>query len=568
MTESRLLAVLSVLSLVASVGLGFWSMDGIPHVQDEVVYTLQSRIFASGARWAPSDGGLEYFFWLNDRLSAGAFPVGWPALLAVGEGVGLPWLVNPLLAAALAPLMYRLAVVWLPSRTALLAAAIVSLSPAVLVLAASRMSHTSVLVALLLAAGVVARNERGRWLAAASVALAYVVMARPFDAVLVGLPLLVVATVRGQRRLWIGPTLAGVVTLFDNAYVGGDATTWPMDAWFQTMGYGDCNGLGFGARCMGAYTLDDALTGLWHNLVLFDRLLLGVHGGAVVLLAGAVVWRKPLALTLLVVPLGYALYWSSGTAYGPRYWHAALVLVPLVTAVGLERLLGRRAWVVLPVLSLAGLLRLGGLQDAWCVDRGLVDADVQTEALVLLAYGQDGQDPHPRLSADGQGLVCSAAMAMGSGVMLADPKGLAVHNARTDRAGLDAWLQGRSATVAVLDVGSNHTVLLDYAALDTPAEDPDTRVAQAWALRLLGETEGSRARVVGLQQPVQLLSLARLHRAAEEPEVALAVVEVALREDPSDPGALLLKANLQVDLGDLELGNATWLRAEAAREDR
>jgi hypothetical protein len=223
---------------------------------------------------------------------------------------------------------------------------------------------------------------------------------------------------------------------------------------------------------------------------------------------------------------------------------------------------------VLPLLSLAGLLRLGGLQDAWCVDRHLADADVQTDTLVLLAYGQGGQDPHPRLSVDGQGLVCSPAMAMGAGVMLDDPDGLAVHNLRTDRAGLEAWLEGRTATLAVMDVASGHTVLLDYAALDAPSDDPDTRVAQAWALRLLGEGQASRARVLGLQQPEQLLSLARLHRAAQEPDVALAVVEVALKQDPADPGALLLKANLQVDLGEPEQGNATWLRAEAAREDR
>ena len=97
----RPIGLLSACSVMLATLLCWGALDGIPHVQDEIVYTLQARVFAGGDRWAAES--LSWFFWLESP-SASAFPPGWPALLALGEAVGAGWLVNPLLAGALAPL--------------------------------------------------------------------------------------------------------------------------------------------------------------------------------------------------------------------------------------------------------------------------------------------------------------------------------------------------------------------------------------------------------------------------------------------------------------------------------
>lgn len=547
MLESwRPIGLLSACSVMLATLLCWGALDGIPHVQDEIVYTLQARVFAGGDRWAAES--LSWFFWLESP-SASAFPPGWPALLALGEAVGAGWLVNPLLAGALAPLTLRLVEPLRGRGTAVLAAALVSLSPGVLLLAASRMSHTSVLVALLLAAGVLVRDEGGwrRW--GASAALGYVVLARPFDAALVGLPMLAVWSWRRQLSVWTLPTLAVVVLLFDNAYVTGDATTWPIDQWFVDRGFGDCNRLGFGERCMGRYTVMDAATHLWRGAVAFDRLLLGVPGGSVLVALGAWVWRRRALAVGLLVPLGYALYWSEGLAYGARYWHPLYVVVPAFTAVGLVRLVGlRRApWVVVAA-SLWGLMGLRGLQDYWCVDDDLAALSGPVQ---VLTYGS-------RLNVDplsGDDGVCSADLAMAEALLVPEVQ-----------VSMDPLSAG---TIAVGDVHDDRWTLLDAAALEVADEDPDRRIAQAWALWLMGDEEAARRRLVGLGRPEHLMPLARLHFVMGEPHIARELVDLRLREeDPGDPDALLLLANIEEAEGDTAAGEAAYGRAEAAREDR
>ncbi|MBK9370206.1 MAG: hypothetical protein IPN01_28590 [Deltaproteobacteria bacterium] len=124
---------------------------------------------------------------MSAPLSYAVFPPGWPALLAVGEGVGLGAWVNPLLAMALPPLIWRLGQEWADEGTARLAAAIMACSPGLVLLAGSRMAHTSTLVALLLALVVVARGSDAAWVwGLGGLGLGYALLARPFDGVVLG----------------------------------------------------------------------------------------------------------------------------------------------------------------------------------------------------------------------------------------------------------------------------------------------------------------------------------------------------------------------------------------------
>ena len=130
-------------------------LQGVAHVSDEVVYTLQAKLFSAGMRTGPPSENPSMFlypFWVTDPVSYGAFPPGWPAFLSLGERLQLGWTINPLLSCTLPILLFGLAREWTDLRTARLTALISAVSPAVWILAGSRMAHTSVLVALAAAA--------------------------------------------------------------------------------------------------------------------------------------------------------------------------------------------------------------------------------------------------------------------------------------------------------------------------------------------------------------------------------------------------------------------------------
>lgn len=462
-------ALLSGLAATLAVALALGPLEGMPHVSDEVAYAMQARIFATARLFAEAPAApsmVLYPFVGTDPGIHAVFPPGWPALLALGTLLRFPILVNPLLAACLPPLTWRIARSVADAPTARVAAAISALSPGVLVLAASRMSQTSVLVALLVLAGsaggvgATARaSTAGRPtlldVAAAAGALAYVVLARPLDALCVGGPLLAVTLWRRRDAaglaLGIGlPLLATLALGAFNHALTGDPLTFPADRWFDAF-YQDrpgCNRLGFGADvgCAGGagapgYTPMDGLVTLVHNVLTFDRLLLGVPGGLLLAVGGLVLLgrRAPVLWIPLLVPVAYFFYWSPGVAYGARFYHPLYVVVPTLVALALCRL--ARHWAMLPVLAGAAVGLLLSARDLsssyWCVDGSLRDALEEggiTEGVVFLdAVGTRGVT-WPYLGVDG--FTCDRLLESGDGFALSGPEakeGLLFRHMTTDR---------------------------------------------------------------------------------------------------------------------------------------
>lgn len=454
------LAGLSTLAFGLALWLTLGPLDAIPHLSDEVAYTLQARLFAHGLRVGPPADNptmLAYPFWQTSPHSFSIFPPGWPALLALGEAIGLPWLVNPLLAAALPPLTFLLAQTLTERPKAWLAAAIVALSPGVLILAASRMAHTSVLVALLGLAVVVARREDPLWAwALAGLGAAYTVLARPFDAATVAGPLLALGLWRAPdwpRRtpLLLLPALASALTLWDNHQLTGHALSFPVNPWyeawtdFQRPG---CNALGFGPQIgchptLGSlgHTPQKAAKLAFLALARMDRLTLGLPGGLLLALPGLLLLRpRRLSAALLGLVIGgYALYWSPGAAYGARFYHALYLLLPIWLAVGLHRFLGRGAWLLVLLMPLAGLnvVQRDLSEDYWCVDgelRSLLKDNGVTEGVVFLQARGNRKVAWPALGVES--FTCDAMLEAGEGFALDDPThrrgGLQVRHALPD----------------------------------------------------------------------------------------------------------------------------------------
>jgi len=440
------LPLLSLLATALALAVCLGALEGMPHVSDEVSYTLQARLFAAGMRVGPAGDNpsmLSYLFWQTSPASFSPFPPGWPALLAMGERLGVPWLVNPLLVAALPPLTWLLAREWCRDEALpLLAAFVAALSPGVWVLAASRMAHSSVLVALLAAAVVVLRRRDPPWAwAGAGLAVGYVVLARHYDAFLLGGPLLawsLLRAPRGRERalLLLFPALASAVVLWDNWQLTGHALRFPINAWYDgwvaDAGRQGCNALGFGADRGCHPTFGDWGHTPWKALRLvgeaalrLDRFLLGLPGGLV--LAGLGAWRlrrpEPLLLLVLVV-LGHALYWSPARDYGARLWHPLYIVLPLCVAAGARWLLKRWALPALMLVAALGSVPLAGaLSDRfWCLDGGLARsldrAGIRHGVVFMRGLGAR-RASWPALGVDS--FVCDPMLEAGDGFWLQDP---------------------------------------------------------------------------------------------------------------------------------------------------
>ncbi len=368
-------------------------LGGVPHVNDEVAYTLQSRLFAEGMRVGPSTDNssmLMYPFWSADQGAYSPFPPGWPALLSVGERIGVPWLVNPMIVGLLPLLVWILAVSWSDRKTARMAVVLTALSPAIWLMAGSRMSHTSVLVAIGMVAAVVVRRPERSWLwLIAGVAAGYVVLARPFDAVCAVAPLFVVGLL-GCRSwlhrltLLLPSALAVALVFWDNASLTGDMLEFPMNHWFEQWApeRPGCNRLGFGdevgcARTLGSFghTPGKALKLALERLKVLDGLFVGVHGGFLLAAWGAVKLRPrwPWFIVALLL-VGYGLYWSPGQAYGARFYHPLLLVLPIAVAVPLTHLPRWGGLVLAVSVTLAGGSRIAQevADRYWCVDDSLV----------------------------------------------------------------------------------------------------------------------------------------------------------------------------------------------------
>jgi hypothetical protein len=321
----------------------------VPHVQDEVAYFWQAQILAALRLEAPPPSlPVPHVFLITDPDRwFGAFPNGWPAVLALGVLLGVPWLVNPALHALVAWRSGELARRLAGDGAAIPTSLLVACSPQVVLLGASWMSHTVVLAAAVLATEGLLRwrdTPTGRDAARVGGLVGFVFCARPLDGAVLALALAFGARRHPTVLVGLGTAIVvGSLQFAQNAHYTGELLRWPVDRRFAELAAGsgrpaDCNALGFGPDhgcdpSHPGYTLADAWVNASFNLRRWADLL----GLPVLLLQGLALRSRPRVVlasvgSTLAVVGAHALYWYGGTCYGARFYHLA-VLGPLV-AVG------------------------------------------------------------------------------------------------------------------------------------------------------------------------------------------------------------------------------------------
>ena len=417
---------LALLAAVLSAAVALEIFEAIPHMEDEFAQFWQAEVMAEGELYRSSPPEPKSFIvpFVVDHEGRrfGKYPPGWPAALALGAAAGAPWAVNPILAGLGVWLIYRLAGRLLPPPLAALAAGLAALSPWLLMLSGSLMSHS---LSLVLAAAFAltwfdlfldpdrraSAVPPGLLVVLAAGCAGLLLLTRPLTGVGALLPfavhgawMLVRRPGHRSRLLAIalgGATLAALLPLWQYALTG-DPLRNPYTLWwsYDRLGFGPGHGPVEGGHSLWlAYinTRHSLKVGL-HDLFgwpFLSWLFLPFGWWALRRKAGAGLLYAVLPSLVLV----YTAYWIGAWVLGPRYYYESLPGLAIASAAGIGWIGGWLGKAVRPIklrklgvtalvaLLLAGNIlfywpaRLGGLHGLYGIDadplRPLRSADIE-----------------------------------------------------------------------------------------------------------------------------------------------------------------------------------------------
>ncbi|MBW0008182.1 MAG: hypothetical protein JO335_10780 [Sphingomonas sp.] len=339
---------------------------------DEVHYLFQAKTFALGHLYALAPGGA-----MDTALQPGSmmfvdgkwfsmFPPGWPAALAVGGALGVPFLVNPVIAALTVPIGHAFLSRWVSPRLAVMTTLLLMVSPWYLAMGASMFSHPLTLL-LILSAWLLMLTEGSRrppaWFAAGCL-LGWLSLTRPLEGLTIGVLTGLWALTRVDRKAiggWVsilvysaGCAVVGSLIFPYNHVLTGDALQTPINLYFDSIWHHGANRLGFGSDIGSPDSwggLDvwpghsplEALVEAQFNLKALNVELFGWAVGSLVLLYVHLLWgRISRADWCMLAVIGatvatYALYWFNGAFdIGPRYWFMLIWPSLFLSARGLQ----------------------------------------------------------------------------------------------------------------------------------------------------------------------------------------------------------------------------------------
>jgi hypothetical protein len=360
-------AVLAALWVtILSAGLSWGVYQRHPHVADEVAYLYNARYFAAGkVVMAPppvvAAFNVDLMDYQPDKWFS-AVPLGWPAVLTAGAAVGIPWLVNPILAGCNVLLVYLLLTEIYSLRIARIAVLLLCASPWNAFLAMSFMTHTVTMTFALLAFLGVARARRNgstAWALLAGAAVGAGSLVRPLDGLIVGVLAGAWAVgfggtrlkLRGLVALAASTVLVGALVLPYNKALTGDPTASPLISYLDKQygpksneyGFGPERGMGWPTDAYPGHTPFEALINAQLNGASLNTDLFGWGTGSICLLAALLfsgALRRPdylMLAAIAIVLFAYAPYWGNGGPdFGARYWYLILVPCVALSARGLE----------------------------------------------------------------------------------------------------------------------------------------------------------------------------------------------------------------------------------------
>jgi len=294
---------------------------------------------------------------INNGRWYSQYPPGYPLILLLGLIAGIPWIINPLLAALTIIMLYYLGREMYSENEGRLAAVLGAISIWFLLTSSTMLSHTSSMlfftVFLLYLTRSLDRPSLGRGLTA-GLALGIAFLARPFNVAAIAVPFLAFYCVRSlpdlRRRL---PNVAGLAAvsfialsclLVYNTLTNGH----PLSMGY-IVSHGKEHGLGFGHQgYLGIpHTPERGLLLIGENLGAINRYLFGWPITSLLFIVPFFMPTREqkqyreidglLALGFLSLTICLFFYWGTVIYVGPRMYFEAFPLLILMTARGLVK---------------------------------------------------------------------------------------------------------------------------------------------------------------------------------------------------------------------------------------
>ena len=435
----RIALLLSLLAVVVAYYVTDRVFEQMAHIEDEMAYVWQAEVIAVGHLTVPSPPEPKSFLvpfvvdYNGQRF--GKYPLGWPALLAVGVWLGLRSWVNPILSGLGVWLLYRLGKRTMGETVGLLSAGLMITSPFFLMNSGSLLSHPMGLVltasfALGWFDSFMDADFKPGWLPllVSAGSLGLLAITRPLTAVAVAAPFSLhglYLLVRSDRKVRIRLLIFGLIvlavggTLFLWQYaVTGDPLLNPYTLWwpYDQVGFGPGHG-----RLEGGHTLRQAYINTRYSLKAGVNDLLGWGSLSMILLPfGLWAGRRNRRLWLLVaifpsLVIFYLAYWIGSSLFGPRYYYEGMISLMLLSGGGAAWLAGwptspdqpwtdERGWRRIRPLAVTAALailislnaiffipmRVGGLHGLYGVERAHLspfetpEAQELTPALIIV----------------------------------------------------------------------------------------------------------------------------------------------------------------------------------------
>ncbi len=340
-SDAAFVVIVGAITTALGVAIALYCYAGRGFTGDEMAMTWHARMLVAGRVAIPSPAHPEFFSTVSvlqyDGRWFSQYPIGGPALLALGLAANAIWLVNPLLLGVAVWQFHRFARYAFGQATARAAALLFMLSPFVLVLGATQMNHTAaltlVLVALAQLAAWDATTSRTRVVHAAGLGLAVagVSLVRPLDAALLALPIGLFQLARLRRRperraslvvQVVAGALPVALLLWANMRTTGAPLLFAYDA-----AHGAAHGLGFHVDPNGeAHTIWRGIVYASGYLMRFDRFLMEWPLPALLVVCVVLAslrqgtrWDTLLLGLLGSFLVGYGAYWHNGFFDGPRF---------------------------------------------------------------------------------------------------------------------------------------------------------------------------------------------------------------------------------------------------------
>ncbi len=364
----RFVLVLSVWVVVAAAFLSYFIYQAHPHIPDEVAYLVQSQFLAQGKLTLPAPPVPQAFdFYLMQFRGDQWYPVppvGWPAVLAIGQLAGVPWLVNPLLGGINLILAYLVLSSLYSIRVSRLSVLLLALSPWYVFMAMNFMTHTFTLTCALAATicVIVARwSGKSVWGWLGGFSLGALSLIRPLEGLLMAVLLGFWAIGVGGRRLKLaaivglvaGTVVVGGLVIPYNQSLSGQAGVFPINAYTDQRFGVNSNAYGFGADRGMDWPLDpnkghspiDGLINANLNTFSINIELFGWGMGSLLFVSYLVLSRRyQKSDTLMLVTIAavfivfFFYYFSGGPDFGARYWYLMIVPLVVLTVRGLQNL--------------------------------------------------------------------------------------------------------------------------------------------------------------------------------------------------------------------------------------